>query len=72
MENRPMKKRLLQGLTLIFGLMALATAIPFDGAREASILGYKSLCPFMPISTVIALYLAITTHRYLRSTKRQS
>ncbi len=72
MENRHMKKRLLRGLSLVFGLMALATVIPFDGAREPSILGYRSLCPFMPISTLIAFYLSITIHRYLRSTERHN
>lgn len=72
MENRPTKKKMLRGLSLVFALMAMATVIPFEGARETSLLGYKSLCPFMPISTVIALYLSITIHRYLRSTAGRS
>jgi FtsH-binding integral membrane protein len=71
MEKNKMKMRVLRGLSLVFVLMAAATVIPFGGAREPSILGYRALCPFMPVSTVISLYLFFTLHRYLGSLGRK-
>lgn len=65
MEKNKSKTRVLRVLSIVLFLMAIATIIPFSGAKVPCILGYKSLCPFMPISTAIALYLAYTVHRYI-------
>jgi hypothetical protein len=62
-----MKKNVMRSLSIVFAFMALATAIPYIGANDVCILGYKSLCPFMPFSTVIALYISYTIHRYLKN-----
>lgn len=34
----------------------LATLMPFSGASESSILGYRAYCTFTPISTVLLFY----------------
>lgn len=34
---------------------ALATLLPFSNASESSILGYRALCTFSPISTTLLL-----------------
>jgi len=65
MGKNKSKKRVLRVLSIVLFLMAIATISPFSGAKVPCIMGYKSLCPFMPISTAIALYLAYTIHRYL-------
>ena len=38
--------------------LAVATLIPMASASKASFLGYKALCSFSPISTLILLGLA--------------
>jgi hypothetical protein len=48
-------------LSSIFALAAAATLLPWPSARWANILGYKSLCPFAPISTMLCAILALIT-----------
>ncbi|WP_300673237.1 hypothetical protein [Desulfoluna sp.] len=36
-------------------LAALSTLIPWTGASEANVIGYRSLCSFAPFSTLICL-----------------
>jgi uncharacterized protein (DUF2062 family) len=72
MEKNKTKKRILRALSIVLFLTAIATIVPFSGAKGPCILGYKSLCPFMPISTAIALYLAYTIHRFLGNMGRNS
>ncbi len=67
MEKSNATPRILRTLSIVFALMAVATAIPFSHAGEPCILGYKSLCPFMPVSTLITLYVSVTLHRYLQN-----
>ena len=38
--------------------MAIATLIPFASASKASLIRYKALCSFTPISTIILVLLA--------------
>ena len=38
--------------------LAIVTLIPLASASKASLLGYKALCSFSPISTIILLALA--------------
>ncbi len=60
MANKPLISKLLIGLTIIAVVSALATLVPYIGASKVNILGYKSLCTFTPISTIIFLFLANT------------
>ena len=50
--------------TSIYVLLALVTLIPFEAASKPCLLGYKALCAFSPISTVIFLALG-SLHIYL-------
>ena len=65
-KNRPV----LLGFSMLFAIAALLTVIPFPGAHETSLLGYKALCPFMPISTIISLYFSVTLYRRLSHVKK--
>ena len=38
--------------------LAIVTLIPLASASKASLMGYKALCSFSPISTIILLALA--------------
>lgn len=68
----PTKIKLLRILSILLAVMAVLTLIPYGAAREVSILGYKSLCPFAPVSTIISLYLSLTIHRYLGNIIRKA
>jgi hypothetical protein len=50
--------------TYIYIAGALVTLIPVETASKASLLGYKALCSFSPISTLLFLALA-GLHIYL-------
>lgn len=55
------KKRgygLLLNITILFTIAAISTLIPSTNASKACSLGYKALCSFTPISTVICIALA--------------
>jgi hypothetical protein len=56
---------LLPAIAILFTVGGLITLIPHAGASEASILGYKALCPLAPISTVLTLYVGLTAGSYL-------
>jgi hypothetical protein len=43
--------------TSIYFVLAVVTLIPMQTASKASLLGYKALCSFSPISAVILLAL---------------
>ena len=72
MELNQSRKRILRVLAWVFAVMALVTVMPFKGATELSILGYRSMCPFAPISTFISLYLSFTIFRYLGNNNRKA
>ena len=46
--------------TVILAVGAVATLIPYSGASKDNVMGYKSLCTFAPVSTVIMLFIANT------------
>jgi hypothetical protein len=46
-------------LTILFGILAISTVIPSQSASKACLLGYKSHCSFVPISTVICIGVAV-------------
>ena len=74
MEQNHTRTRILRAISHVLAILALTTLLPYKGAHDISIMGYKSLCPFAPISTAIALYLSYTIHRYLENmtTKRRT
>ena len=59
------KRATLRIVSIVCALASVLTVVPFPGAQELSIMGYKALCPFMPVSTIITGYAAFTIHRYL-------
>jgi drug/metabolite transporter (DMT)-like permease len=44
----------------------LATLLPFRNASETSILGYRALCTFSPISTVLLFYAGLLAYGKIR------
>jgi hypothetical protein len=51
--------------TGVYFLLALVTLIPLGTASKTCLLGYKALCSFSPISTIILLALGCL-HIYLQ------
>lgn len=49
---------LLLGLAVVFTLVAIVTLIPKASASKECLFGYKALCSFAPISTIILIVLA--------------
>lgn len=43
--------------TSIYFILAVVTLIPMESASKVSLLGYKALCSFSPISAIILLAL---------------
>ena len=41
-------------LALLLAIAGVLTLIPYPAADKANIIGYKSLCTFTPVSTVIS------------------
>lgn len=51
------EKKVRDHVLLILALAAgTATLLPFPFASEPSILGYRALCTFSPISTILLFY----------------
>jgi hypothetical protein len=44
--------------TTVHFCLAIVTLIPLASASKASLLGYKALCSFTPISTIVLILLA--------------
>ena len=55
MTNKKMPVHLI--FTSIYFALAVATFIPIETASKVSLLGYKALCSFSPISTIMLLAL---------------
>ena len=72
-----MKKKphymILTGLAILIVVSALSTVLPYAAASKANLLGYKSLCAFVPLSTLILLgvagFVRIFRDTQYRSTK---
>jgi hypothetical protein len=45
-------------VTIMYGVLAVVTVIPRAAASKECLLGYKALCTFSPIDTLILLTLA--------------
>jgi hypothetical protein len=54
MKRQP-RYKILSGLAILLALSALLTILPYPAASKANLLGYKSLCAFVPLSTLILL-----------------
>ncbi len=52
----------LQIFSVLFGVAAIITVIPYSGASEACVLGYRALCSFTPVSTIICIIAARTLY----------
>ena len=50
--------RALLALTVLLTLAALVTVMPNAAASKPSLLGYKSICSFAPVATVVLLIAA--------------
>jgi len=44
--------------TVIAGVLGICTLIPYTNSSKNCFLGYKAICPFTPISTIICLAIA--------------
>lgn len=71
MKNNKNNNFTLRLISIFIMVSAFITIIPYTGSSEASILGYRAICPFTPISTVIVFYVGITVHRYLSEKNKQ-
>jgi len=58
------KQNILLAIAFVFSAAGIATLLPGAGAKDTFILGYPTLCPFAPISTLLSLYIGITMYRY--------
>lgn len=47
--------KILSGLAILLVVCAALTILPYSAASKANLLGYKSLCAFVPLSTLILL-----------------
>jgi hypothetical protein len=54
MKKQP-QYQILSGLAILLLICALLTILPYPAASKANLLGYKSLCAFVPLSTLILL-----------------
>jgi hypothetical protein len=48
------------GVIIILSIAAIKTAIPDSQASKLNLVGYRTCCPFAPISTAIGVALVIT------------
>lgn len=60
MKNKNLTGKALLVAAYISIIAGASTAIPWPAVKEVNILGYKSLCSFAPVSTVICLILSNT------------
>ncbi len=67
MENNIKRKKLYLNLVAaVVGIAGVATLVPCSAVSTPSILGYKALCSFSPVSTVILLYIANMIRGYAK------
>jgi hypothetical protein len=67
--SRPAQSNLLLAVVIVFAALAAATLVPYS-ASMISDLGYYTLCPFAPWSTLALLLLAAVAwvlRRYIQS-----
>ncbi|BCS98410.1 hypothetical protein DSLASN_40420 [Desulfoluna limicola] len=54
-ESQRLKSKAMAITAWILILAGASTLIPWAAASEANVIGYKSLCPFAPFSTLICM-----------------
>lgn len=47
--------RILSALAILLVVSAAVTLLPYPAASKTNLLGYKSLCAFVPLSTLVLL-----------------
>ena len=57
MKKQP-QYTMLSWLTILLVISALLTILPYPAASKVNLLGYRSLCAFVPLSTIILLGVA--------------
>jgi hypothetical protein len=57
MKKQP-QYTMLSWLTILLVVSALLTILPYPAASKVNLLGYRSLCAFVPLSTIILLGVA--------------
>ena len=57
MKKQP-QYTMLSWLTILLVVSALLTILPYPAASKVNLLGYRSLCAFVPLSTLILLGVA--------------
>lgn len=65
------RRNVLRVVSVVLAILGVLTMLPYSRAQDFSIFGYKALCPFAPISTILIIYVAATIHRYLGNTGRR-
>ena len=67
-NDKPMKPSVLPPVLLVLSMLLAAgaglTLVPFPGAGKPSMLGYRALCTFSPVSTAIMLFVAYSLNGY--------
>ncbi len=67
-NDTSMKSSMLPPVLLVLSALLAAgaglTLVPFPGAGKPSILGYKALCSFSPVSTAIMLFVSYSLNGY--------
>ena len=53
--------KVLMLVTIILTLSGLITLLPYGNASEKSMMGYRALCSFAPVSTIACFILAGVT-----------
>lgn len=61
--NKQPHYAILSGLTVLLVVLAAVTILPFPDSRP-NLLGYRSLCAFVPMSTLILLGVAVFARMY--------
>lgn len=58
MDNKKRWAGVLRVIAVMLAVGAVVTLIPHSAASKPNMIGYKSLCTFAPVSTVIMLFAA--------------
>jgi hypothetical protein len=53
MDKKQTKRLVLTIISIILGIATIITIVPASSIEKASLLGYKAICSFAPISTFI-------------------
>jgi hypothetical protein len=56
MDEKQTKRMVLTIVSIVLAIAAIITIIPAGSVEKASLLGYKAICPFTPISTFICAF----------------